>query len=94
MRRSLSPPDPSLPPPRRCQLQGLFSQFGTILDVHLMHPSQKTLQRCAFVTFESSVSAQAATKIGGVHKMDPNDKPIVVRFADQPGQGGGKRPRM
>ncbi len=46
---------------------------------------------CAFVTFEHHVSALAATKMGGVHRMNQNDRPIVVRFADSQ---GGKRQRV
>ena len=37
-------------------------------------------------SFDSHASALAATKeLGGVHKINPNDKPIVVRFADSQG---------
>lgn len=58
--------------------------------VYSPQPSETTQQRCAFVTFEHHVSALAATKMGGVHRMNANDRPIVVRFADTQGQ---KRPR-
>ena len=54
-----------------------------------MQPSSCS-QRCAFVTFEHHVSALAATKLSGVHKLNPVDRPIVVRFADSQ---NGKRQR-
>jgi hypothetical protein len=71
-------------------LRAIFATYGTIKDLHLMHPSSQTQQRCAFVTFDNHASALAATKLGGVYKITPTDKPIVVRFADQQ---ANKRPR-
>ena len=35
--------------------------------------------------YEHHVSAAAATKMGGIHRMTPTDRPIVVRFADSQG---------
>jgi len=71
-------------------LRGVMQPYGTVVEIHLMKPSESTQQRCAFVTFEHHVSALAATKMGGVHRMSPNERPIVVRFADTQ---GGKRQR-
>ena len=59
-----------------------MSPYGVIVDIHMMNPSERTQQRCAFVNFEHHVSAVAATKMGGVHVMKPGERPIVVRFAD------------
>lgn len=64
------------------ELRALMGPYGNIVDVHLMKPSMHSNQRCCFVTFEHHVSALAATKLGGVHKMNAVDRPIVVRFAD------------
>ena len=67
-----------------------YGRYGTIIDIHVMKPSGYSNQRCSFVTFEHHVSALAATKLGGVHRMNQVDRPIVVRFADSQ---GGKRQR-
>ena len=67
-------------------VRALFGPYGTIMDIHVMNPSGHSNQRCAFVTFEHHVSALAATKLSGVHRMKPEDKAIVVRFADSQGK--------
>jgi len=60
-------------------LRAIFASYGSIRDLHLMAPSVKTQQRCAFVTFEQHASALAATQLSGNYRMVPTDKPIVVR---------------
>jgi len=72
-------------------LRAVCQPFGNITDVHLMKPSGYSNQRCAFVTFEHHVSALAATKMSGQHRMNQFDRPIVVRFADTQ---GNKRQRV
>lgn len=72
-------------------LRTLMSPYGNILDIHVMKPSSHTNQRCAFITYEHHICALAATKLSGVHRMNPNDKAIVVRFADKQGD---KRQRV
>ena len=49
-----------------------------------MQPSERTHQRCAFVTFAEHASALAATAMSGNHRMAPNEPAVVVRFADNP----------
>lgn len=71
-------------------LQLLFANYGQVEDVHLMNPSAKTGQRCAFVRFTTTDFAQAA--IDGLvnYSVVPGETPILVRFADSQTQ---KRPR-
>ena len=66
-------------------LRALLAPYGNIVDIHVMKPSGYSNQRCAFVTYEHHVSALAATKLSGVHRLSPVDRPIVVRFADSQG---------
>lgn len=64
-------------------LHAAFSSFGTVREIHLMQPSERTNQRCAFVTFEAHASAVSATQMSGKMKMTPSDAAaIVIRFAD------------
>ena len=100
-----APPSPLAPPqtklfvgglPNDCaepELRNLMMPFGQIVDIHLMAPSQRTQQRCAFVTFGDHASAVAATALGNknqaahVHaQVDPRFRSLVVRFADSQGQ--------
>ena len=69
---------------RLCLGVGLVGAL-LIMASFLSH-SPTTQQRCAFVTFEHHVSALAATKLSGMHRMTANDRPIVVRFADAQGE--------
>jgi CUG-BP- and ETR3-like factor len=67
-------------------LRMLFQAYGTVLEVHLMNPSAKTGQRCAFIRYSSTQECQAA--IDGLvnYRVHPSDeKPILVRFADNSG---------
>ena len=56
------------------ELRALMEPYGFVQEIHMMKPSEQTQQRCAFVTFEHHVSALAATKMGGVHRMTPYDR--------------------
>jgi len=67
-------------------LRMLFQAYGSVQEVHLMNPSVKTGQRCAFVRYSSPQECQAA--IDGLvnYRVHPSDeKPILVRFADNSG---------
>ena len=64
------------------EVRQFMMPYGPIGEIHVMKPSTQTHQRCAFVTYEHHASALAATKMHGTKKMKPEDKPIVVRFAD------------
>jgi len=72
-------------------LQLLFATYGQVEDVHLMNPSAKTGQRCAFVRYSSTDACQSA--IDGLvnYSVAPGESPVLVRFADSQTQ---KRPRM
>ena len=78
------------------EVRQFMMPYGPIGEIHVMKPSTQTHQRCAFVTYEHHASALAATKMHGTKKMKPEDKPIVVRFADDQHRPppGVKRPRM
>jgi hypothetical protein len=74
-------------------LTPLFEPYGVLVDTHMMKPSEKTGQRCAFVKYQMAASAQAATAaMNGILQINAQDKPIVVRFADD--GNGTKRQRV
>jgi len=73
------------------QLQPLFDPYGMVIDTHMMKPSDKTGQRCAFIKYSMPASAQAAVAaLNGRMSVSPTDGPIVVRYAD----GGSREKRQ
>ena len=64
---------------------------GKVLNVHIMLPSERTGQRCAFVQYEMHACALSALELSNQYRMTPSGAPIVVRFADT--QGAAKRQR-
>jgi len=75
-------------------LRSLFSMYGDVSDCHLMAPSGKSGQRCAFVKYQTktaeSMCASAIAALHGQHKMKVEDDAIVVRIANNDGSQGGK----
>ena len=69
----------------------VFEPYGKVLNVHIMLPSERTGQRCAFVQYEMHACALSALELSNQYRMTPSGAPIVVRFADT--QGGAKRQR-
>jgi hypothetical protein len=69
----------------------VFEPYGKVLNVHIMLPSERTGQRCAFVQYEMHACALSALELSNQYRMTPSGAPIVVRFADT--QGAAKRQR-
>ena len=70
----------------RYQLRGVMHAYGVLTEVHIMAPSERTRQRCAFVSFETHANAMAATALNNAFQMRQTERPIVVRFADSQGK--------
>merc|ERR1740139_1794154 len=76
--------------PTAAAVQQVFQTFGQIHEVHLMAPSAKTGDRCAFVSFLSTAAAQSAVEqLNGRFQMPPSPRTIVVQLAKE----SNKRPR-
>lgn len=71
-------------------VQQIFGQYGQIHEIHLMAPSAKTGDRCAFVSFLSTGAAQCAVEqLNGRFQVPPSPRTIVVQLAKE----SSKRPR-
>lgn len=67
-------------------VRAVFEPYGKVLHIHMMLPSERTGQRCAFVQFDAHASAVNALELSNSYRMHPGEQtPIVVRFADSQG---------
>eukprot|EP00320_Phaeocystis_rex_P000816 CAMPEP_0119084192 /NCGR_PEP_ID=MMETSP1178-20130426/128671_1 /TAXON_ID=33656 /ORGANISM="unid sp, Strain CCMP2000" /LENGTH=289 /DNA_ID=CAMNT_0007067135 /DNA_START=34 /DNA_END=903 /DNA_ORIENTATION=+ len=72
-------------------VQQIFQPFGHIHEIHLMEPSAKTGDRCAFVSFLTAAAAQSAVEqLNGRFQVPPSPRTIVVQLAKE----SNKRPRV
>merc|ERR1719421_1300083 len=74
-------------------IRTVFSQVGTVKEVHIMSGRSQSGQACAFVVFPDSYSAQLAIRT--LNKTPwhsaPDAPPIIVRLADKAGQRKGRK---
>jgi len=76
------------------EIRTVFSQVGTVKEVHIMHGKSQSGQACAFVVYPDLYSAQLAIRT--LNKTPwhsaPDQPPIIVRAADkvQKKKGGAK----
>mmetsp|Transcript_568 Transcript_568/g.1737 ORF Transcript_568/g.1737 Transcript_568/m.1737 type:complete len:426 (+) Transcript_568:85-1362(+) len=76
------------------EIRQIFSPYGEVEEVFLMRGGSRSGMACCFVRF--SRNEDAASAIQGVHgKVVPEgaSEPLVVRYADSPGSGRGRRAR-
>lgn len=73
-------------------LHAIFQGFGNIMGVHLMDPTQKTGDRCAFVTYDTYEEAWlAVSELNGRVAIPPNQLPISVQVARSQGAASGAK---
>merc|ERR1740138_1227304 len=76
------------------EIRTVFSQVGSVKEVHIMHGKSQSGQACAFVVYPDQYSAQLAIRT--LNKTPwhsaPDQPPIIVRAADkvQKKKGGAK----
>lgn len=67
------------------EIRTVFSQVGTVKEVHIMHGKSQSGQACAFVVYPDLYSAQLAIRT--LNKTPwhsaPDQPPIIVRAADK-----------
>ncbi|KAK8636116.1 hypothetical protein V6N13_004826 [Hibiscus sabdariffa] len=72
----------------RRDIEEIFSPYGHILDIYIVHGEQREHRGCGFVQFSHREMAQAAIRgLSGIFTMEGCDQPLIVRFANP------KRPR-
>ncbi|XP_043708114.1 flowering time control protein FCA-like isoform X2 [Telopea speciosissima] len=70
------------------EVEEIFSPYGRVEDVYIMHDEKKQSRGCGFVKFSHRDMASAAINgLNGIYVMRGCDQPLTVRFADP------KRPR-
>merc|ERR1719263_1347821 len=75
------------------EIRTVFSQVGTVKEVHIMHGKSQSGQACAFVVYPDLSSAQLAIRT--LNKTPwhsaPDQPPIIVRAADKVQKKKGAR---
>ncbi|KAK4779813.1 hypothetical protein SAY87_015919 [Trapa incisa] len=65
------------------EVSALFSNYGTVKDMHILRGSQHTSKGCAFLKYETKEQAvDALNALNGKHKMEGSTVPLVVKWAD------------
>ncbi|KAF8067108.1 HNRNPA1 [Scenedesmus sp. PABB004] len=65
------------------QIRGIFAPYGEILDLNVMPPKKDAGMGCAFVTFSTWASAEAAMEgVDGKFTLPGAQNPIAVKMAD------------
>lgn len=75
------------------ELTTVFSHYGEVTNIHLMHPHPRSGHRCALLFYSTLESANDAIKVlHGVYKIrEDADNPIKVAFAkDKEDKGKGE----
>ena len=70
------------------EVQGLFTQFGRIIECRVLMDASTGLSRCkAFVQFDTRTEASAALALNGI-KIDGSKRPLVVKLAENHSKRG------
>uniref|UniRef100_A0A7N0UGJ3 Flowering time control protein FCA n=1 Tax=Kalanchoe fedtschenkoi TaxID=63787 RepID=A0A7N0UGJ3_KALFE len=67
----------------KMEIEELFSKYGDVEDVHVLHDELKNSRGIGFIKFSQRSMAEAAINaLNGTYFMKGCDHPLVVRFAD------------
>jgi len=64
-------------------LSSIFSQFGQIVEVHILKNHDGSGKGCAFLKYREKESAEIAIQnLNGKYAMEGSNRPLVVKFAE------------